>query len=132
MKLHATVLIIVISVGNFIKADGCNCSHCEDSVRVIGIEENEDNQSTDNRLDKEDLDGDGSRTICARDRDHEDQTFPSICHMKCYNRCSEFHLSKRLEFGYIFKEVAIYRTNYYKLHEGPCPKRMKKIYSNPE
>ncbi|XP_063990314.1 uncharacterized protein LOC135169336 [Diachasmimorpha longicaudata] len=129
MRFHATVVIIVISVGNFITSDACNCIHCEDSVRLIGIEENEDVQSAENGLDKEDLDGDGSRTICARDRDHEDMTFPSICHMKCYNGCSELHVRKRMELGHEINQYSLSRTNYYKLHDGPCPKRMKKIYS---
>lgn len=101
----------MISVGNFITTDACNCSHCENSVRVIGIEETEDIQSTENRLDKEDLDGDGSRTICARDRDNEDQTFPSICHMKCYNRCNEFHLVNRVKSSQEVNRVAVSRTS---------------------
>lgn len=96
---------------------------------------------------REDSDRDGSRTICARDRDHEDQTFPSVCHMMCYNRCTEFHRKNQDGVDRVF----IYRTSkinihkdliqnsqfniltvhnlsdYYKLHDGPCPKRMKKI-----
>ncbi|KAF7994619.1 hypothetical protein HCN44_004091 [Aphidius gifuensis] len=104
------------------KNAGCSCSYCEDIALVIGNDK-ENNSSNENLIMREDFDRDGSRTICARDRDHEDQTFPSICHMMCYNRCPEFH--RKNDNG--IDRVFIYKTNYYKLHDGPCPKRMKKI-----
>ncbi|KOX75269.1 hypothetical protein WN51_13310 [Melipona quadrifasciata] len=95
----------------------CNCDHCNNQT-VEAKEENENTTST--LLYKEDSDGDGSRTICARDRDFNDRTFPSVCHMLCYNRCLILRLSAVTEND-TKKYVAIaYRNNYYKLRDGKC------------
>lgn len=45
----------------------------------------------------EDSDGDGNRTICARDRDLNDRTFSSVCDMFCYNHCTKFRMVEVIE-----------------------------------
>ncbi|XP_034950444.1 uncharacterized protein [Chelonus insularis] len=101
----------------------CSCNHCDNDTAVISIvvteDDNENDSSIENFLYKEDFDGDGSRIICARDRDHEDRSFPSICHMLCYNACTEFNTKENNEKNGTYDVIA-YRTNYYKLHDGPC------------
>ena len=69
----------------------CNCDYCDDETEN-NIEEKNKN-TTIPALYKEDKDGDGNLTICARDRDFNDRTFPSVCHMLCYNRCLILRLS---------------------------------------
>lgn len=70
----------------------CNCDHCNDEVETVEAKERNEN-TTSKLLYKEDSDGDGDRTICARDREFNDRTFPSVCHMLCYNRCLILRLS---------------------------------------
>ncbi|XP_043528944.1 uncharacterized protein LOC122538709 isoform X2 [Frieseomelitta varia] len=97
----------------------CNCDHCNDEVVTVEAKEGNEN-TTVKLLYKEDSDGDGDRTICARDRDFNDRTFSSVCHMLCYNRCLILRLSTVTEND-TKKYVAIaYRNNYYKLRDGEC------------
>ncbi|XP_011636722.1 uncharacterized protein LOC105426959 isoform X3 [Pogonomyrmex barbatus] len=67
----------------------CNCEHC-DEERVIGLEE--EMTTTTTSMYKEEDDNDGNRTICARSRDFNDRTFPSVCYMLCYNRCTRYRM----------------------------------------
>ncbi|XP_043269679.1 uncharacterized protein [Venturia canescens] len=103
----------------------CNCEHCEGS-KVLGIEDNDedpeidDGTTTSKNMYTEDFDGDGNRTICAADRDFEDRTFPSICHMLCYNTCTRYRIliyKVRKEKKYV---ASAFRTDFYKLRDGPC------------
>lgn len=68
----------------------CDCNRCNNSVKES---KGNRNVSTLQLLHKEDSDGDGNRTICARDREFNDRTFPSVCHMLCYNRCLILRIS---------------------------------------
>lgn len=70
----------------------CDCDHCDDGVKVDESKGN-GNVSALQLLHKEDSDGDGNRTICARNREFNDRTFPSVCHMLCYNRCLILRIS---------------------------------------
>lgn len=73
----------------------CNCDNCDGS-EVVGIEDNDseidDGTIIEKNMYTEDFDGDGNRTICARDRDSDDRTFSSICHMLCYNKCTRYRI----------------------------------------
>lgn len=71
-------------------ATACNCEHC-DEEKVIGLEE-ETTIHTRQVTYEKDSDDDGNRTICARDRDFNDRTFPSVCHMLCYNHCTRYRM----------------------------------------
>ena len=82
--------------------EDCICEHCE-ANKVIGLENF--NGSV------EDSDGDGNQTICARDRDYNDRSFPSVCHMLCYNHCTRFDLQTIQENNEDVKMVAIFRTS---------------------
>lgn len=68
----------------------CNCEHC-DEEKVIGSEE-ETTTPASQIMYEEDSDDDGDRTICATDRDFNHLTFPSICHMLCYNHCTRYRV----------------------------------------
>lgn len=84
----------------------CNCEYC-DEEKVIGLGE-ETTTPAWQAMYVEDSDDDGNRTICAMDRDFNDRTFPSICHMLCYNRCTRYRVveveendaKKRVLVGY--------------------------------
>lgn len=65
----------------------CNCEHCAEG-KVIGLEKNESSEQEE----EEDADQDGDRTICARNRSFHDRSFPSVCHMLCYNRCTSYRV----------------------------------------
>lgn len=72
----------------------CDCDHCDDVVKVkVDGSEEDRNVSALQLLNKEDSDGDGDRVICARNREFNDRTFPSVCHMLCYNRCLILRIS---------------------------------------
>ncbi|KZC11533.1 hypothetical protein WN55_02815 [Dufourea novaeangliae] len=96
----------------------CNCEYCNKETENDAEGENEG--ATTPALYNEDSDGDGNRTICARDRDFNDRTFPSICHMLCYNRCLILRLSTFEENNTKKHIVNAYRNNYYKLRNGEC------------
>lgn len=93
----------------------CNCDYCD--------KETEKANENASGLYKEDADDDGNRTICARDRDFNDRTFPSVCHMLCYNRCLILRLSAVRETDRDQYVVYAYRNNYYKLRDGECWRR---------
>ncbi|XP_020280117.1 uncharacterized protein LOC109852921 [Pseudomyrmex gracilis] len=95
--------------------NACNCDESCDEERVIGLEE----ETTTHVMYKEDDDGDGNRTICARNRDFNDRTFPSVCHMFCYNHCTRYRILT-VEMNDTKYVVAAYRPNYYKLKDGEC------------
>ncbi|XP_033226347.1 uncharacterized protein LOC117178911 isoform X3 [Belonocnema kinseyi] len=78
-QMVSILVFLVVMTSSFTK--DCICEHCE-ATKVIGVD------SPNGSL--EDSHGDGNRTICARDRDYDDRSFPSICHMLCYNRCNRF------------------------------------------
>ncbi|XP_014470667.1 PREDICTED: uncharacterized protein LOC106742328 [Dinoponera quadriceps] len=99
-------------------AVACNCEYC-DEKKVIGSGE-ETTTLAWRVMYEEDSDGDGNRTICATSRDFNDRTFPSVCHMLCYNYCTRYRVvevKKNDEKKYI---IAAYRLNYYKLRDGEC------------
>ena len=95
----------------------CDCDDCEAS-KVIAIEDSDNTNDRDsgdlteeNTLYTEDLDGDGNRTICARDRDIDDRSFPSMCHMICHNNCSRYRIwiyTEKMEKKYI---ASVFRTS---------------------
>lgn len=58
---------------------------------MIGLEEETTTHAREVMYD-EDSDDDGNRTICARNRDFNDRTFPSVCHMLCYNHCTRYRI----------------------------------------
>lgn len=72
----------------------CDCDHCIDDVKVK-VDESKGNRNVSalQLLHKEDSDGDGNLAICARNREFNDRTFPSVCHMLCYNRCLILRIS---------------------------------------
>lgn len=122
----------------------CNCDHC-DEKKVTSIETNETVDETDG-MNVEDADGDGNRTICARDRDEEDRSFSSVCRMLCHNSCTRYRIWIYLEnnvkkytaFAFRTSEYLLFllgsrcckeqslivaiimSTDYYKLHDGAC------------
>ncbi|XP_076243298.1 uncharacterized protein LOC143184732 [Calliopsis andreniformis] len=95
----------------------CDCVHCNEETEYNTEESNE---NTTPALYKEDADGNGNRTICARDRDFNDRTFSSVCHMLCYNRCLILRYSTVKENHKKKHVVRAYRNNYYKLRDGEC------------
>lgn len=118
----------------------CDCDYCEEKVTTIDPAEEkkmtrivEDDKGSKRRSnadgnddgdDDGDLDGNGNgdETICARDRDFPDKTFPSVCHMLCHNQCTLYR-GALLEKKNTTRPVALaYRTNYYLLWDGPCEK----------
>ena len=117
------ILFVVVTVYAYARPENqpsCSCDHCNNEVKTDVKEENENVLSTTKLLHKEDSDGDGNRTICARSRDFNDRTFPSVCHMLCYNRCLVLRLST-VTVNDTKKHVVIaYRNNYYKLRDGEC------------
>ncbi|KAK0086714.1 hypothetical protein PV325_002668 [Microctonus aethiopoides] len=126
---NVLLMIFIVALIKLVSPDDlCSCKHCEGS-KVVSIQEDnsvENIMSTEENLMLiEDSDGDGSETICARERDHEDRSFPSICHMYCYNACTEFNVRVNSEQNGTY-DVMAYRTNYYKLHDGPCPRHYQK------
>ncbi|XP_076639040.1 uncharacterized protein LOC143351442 [Colletes latitarsis] len=117
MQLSYKIIIILLALtmvysdkSSEVKAN-CNCEYCN---------EKKNETTTISALYKEDSDGDGNRTICARDRDFNDRTFPSVCHMLCYNRCLILRLSTVTENQTTIRVVTVYRNNYYKLRDGEC------------
>ncbi|XP_054008692.1 uncharacterized protein LOC128892341 [Hylaeus anthracinus] len=95
----------------------CDCTYCYNKNE--NDTEYEDEHITP-KLYKEDSDGDGNRTICARDREFNDRTFPSVCHMLCYNRCLILRLSTVKDSKTEINVVIAFRNNYYKLRDGKC------------
>ncbi|XP_070166676.1 uncharacterized protein [Polyergus mexicanus] len=95
----------------------CNCEHC-DEKKAIGL--GEDTTTVREVMYEEDSDNDGNLTICARDRDFNDRTFPSVCHMLCYNHCTRYR--KVTDKGNDVKKYVViaYRSDYYKLKDGLC------------
>lgn len=87
-----------------IVAEDCDCKQCE-ANNVIGLENNNGSE--------EDSNGDGNKTICARDRDYDDRSFPSICHMRCLNKCTSFGLQTFNTNNGKIQFFAIYRTSEY-------------------
>ena len=124
MKLSYPTIIILLAV-TMAYSDTpsknepmCNCDYCDDETKN-NIEEKNKN-TTIPALYKEDKDGDGNLTICARDRDFNDRTFPTVCHMLCYNRCLILRLSTVKENNMEKHVVIAFRNNYYKLRDGGC------------
>ncbi|XP_046613151.1 uncharacterized protein LOC124301780 [Neodiprion virginianus] len=121
-KLFVTLLVLSILTGSSLEEVGhsdaaCKCDHCEEQNSE---EIRKQDALAELPFNMEDSDGDGSRIICARDRDLEDKTFPSICHMLCENRCTRFNVTEKIS-GSLKRVIATaYRTNYYKLHDGQC------------
>ncbi|XP_032679419.1 uncharacterized protein LOC116847932 [Odontomachus brunneus] len=121
------IIIILLSIfglcftASIADAIMCNCEHC-DEEKMIGSEEKTEEETTTPAwrvMYKEDSDGDGNRTICAMDRDFNNRTFPSICHMLCYNHCTRYRVE--VEGNDAKKHVLVaYRMNYYKLRDGAC------------
>lgn len=62
---------------------------------------------------EEDSDNDGNRTICARNREFNDRTFPSACHMVCYNRCTRYWIVAVKENDVKKYVVVAYRPSKY-------------------
>jgi len=92
---------------------GCNCEHCDDE-EVIGRDE-ETTTHTWRTVYKKDDKGDDDQTICARNRAFNDRTFPSVCHMLCYNRCTRYRLVTVKENDLKKYFVVAYRpSKYYK------------------
>ncbi|XP_046741939.1 uncharacterized protein LOC124408794 [Diprion similis] len=121
-KLIATLLVLSVltesSLGKVDYSDtACNCNHCE---KQNSDENRKKDPLADLPFNVEDSDGDGSRIICARDRDFKDKTFPSICHMLCENRCTQFRVTEEIKDSLKRYITRAYRTNYYKLHDGQC------------
>lgn len=69
----------------------CNCEYC-DEEKVIGLGEETTTTPAWRVMYEKDSDDDGNRTICARNRDFNDRTFPSVCHMLCYNHCTKYRV----------------------------------------
>ncbi|XP_014216948.1 uncharacterized protein LOC106645574 isoform X2 [Copidosoma floridanum] len=100
----------------------CDCDdHCLES-KVIGLKKNASGSEAlgNNRLLLEDTDEDGNRTICARNRDLVDRSFPSVCHMMCYNRCTKYSSRMGLIGEKVLTFIGAYRENFFKLRNGPC------------
>lgn len=98
--LECLLVFLVFTASEF--TEDCICEHCK-ADKVIGLEN--PNGPV------EDSDGDGNRTICARDRDYDDRSFPSICHMLCYNRCTRFGLQTIQANNEDIETFAIFRTS---------------------
>ncbi|XP_017756692.1 PREDICTED: uncharacterized protein LOC108548335 [Eufriesea mexicana] len=116
------ILFVVIAVHAatlFERKPTCNCIYCDDEVENSMKEANKNSTSA-SQLYKEDSDGDGNPIICARDRDFNDRTFWSVCHMLCYNRCLLLRHSTVTVNGEKKYVAMAYRNNYYKLREGKC------------
>ncbi|XP_011154073.1 uncharacterized protein LOC105191964 isoform X2 [Harpegnathos saltator] len=99
------------------KAVACNCEYC-DEEKVIGLGE-ETTTPVWRAMYEEDSDDDGNRTICATNRDFNERTFSSVCHMLCYNHCTRYRIVKVGENDTSNVLVA-FRPNYYKLKDGEC------------
>ncbi|XP_029166390.1 uncharacterized protein LOC114937148 isoform X2 [Nylanderia fulva] len=97
----------------------CNCEHCNNEEKVIGLGEETTTQAW-QVMYEEDSDDDGNRTICARNRDFNDRTFPSVCHMLCYNHCTRYRMVAVTKNDVKKYVVIAYRPNYYKLKDGLC------------
>ncbi|KAL0117675.1 hypothetical protein PUN28_008823 [Cardiocondyla obscurior] len=93
----------------------CNCEHC-DEERVISLEK----QATTQATYKKDSNNDGNRIICARDRSFNDRTFPNVCYMVCYNRCTRYRIVEVKENDIKKHVVVAYRPTYYKVRDGAC------------
>ncbi|XP_076652001.1 uncharacterized protein LOC143358610 [Halictus rubicundus] len=119
---RACILLLIVGLGrNSMSTENeasCNCEQCNDNVE--NDKEETDKNAKIPELYKEDRDGDGNRTICARDYKLNNRTFPSVCHMLCYNRCLILRLSAVTENGLQKNVVIAYRNNYYKLRDGEC------------
>ncbi|XP_015606231.1 uncharacterized protein LOC107272989 isoform X2 [Cephus cinctus] len=114
------LLQCVLMATNEIVDPVCNCHPCQESETLAAQANQTADRSQSTLLDKEDSEGDGSLVICARDRDRGDRTFPNVCQMRCYNRCTKFGIvavKKNNTKKYI---AGAHRTNYYKLKDGPC------------
>lgn len=86
----------------------CNCDDRCPTSKVIGLDNSE---KTIAQVLDEDEDGDGELTICARSRDLDDRTFPSICHMICFNGCTKFRMYKTMHDENEVAYVAAYRDS---------------------
>ena len=91
----------------------CNCDNRCSETKVIGLKSNgvDDTKGTRQLLLEEDADMDGDRTICARNREMIDLTFPSLCHMMCVNSCSSFRLRKVTYDNRVVQVTAIFRES---------------------
>ncbi|XP_017792617.1 PREDICTED: uncharacterized protein LOC108574519 isoform X2 [Habropoda laboriosa] len=92
----------------------CSCEHCN----TVTKSDKEDDKKL--KMYEEDSDGDGNYTICARDRDFNDRTFPNVCHMLCFNRCLILRYSTVTVNNTKKYAANAYRNNYYKLRDGGC------------
>ncbi|KAK2585128.1 hypothetical protein KPH14_008636 [Odynerus spinipes] len=101
----------------------CDCKYCEEKATTIdpvGEKEMTTIVPDEKASKKGSNSGDGDETICARDRDLPDKTFPSVCHMLCHNQCTRYR-GALLEKENTTRRVPLaYRTNYYLLWDGPC------------
>ncbi|XP_015183540.1 PREDICTED: uncharacterized protein LOC107070146 [Polistes dominula] len=120
--------IIILCVSSPIQENilTCDCNHCDEMnmKNTIDLKEKEMTTTTpiitdEKKTNEKEINDDGT-IICARDRDLEDKTFPSMCHMLCYNQCTRFRIATQKHKNITRFINAIYRTNYYKLWDGPC------------
>ncbi|OXU30788.1 hypothetical protein TSAR_009685 [Trichomalopsis sarcophagae] len=86
----------------------CNCDDNCPTSKVIGLDKSE---KTTAQVFDEDEDEDGELTICARSRDSDDRTFPTICHMMCFNGCTKFRVYKTMHDNKEVSHVAAYRES---------------------
>nr|XP_012216767.1 PREDICTED: uncharacterized protein LOC105668776 [Linepithema humile] len=112
------IIIALLSIFGPCLADAiaCNCEYC-DEEKVIALGEETTTQAD---MYEEDSDKDGNRTICARSRDFNDRTFPSICYMLCYNHCTKYRMMPVQQNDLKKYVIVAYRPNYYKLKDGVC------------
>jgi len=89
----------------------CNCEHCDDE-EVISMGK-ETTIHTWQTMYKKDGKGDDDQTICARNRAFNNRTFPSVCHMLCYNRCTRYRLVTVKENDLKKYTVVAYRPSKY-------------------
>ncbi|KAI4495330.1 hypothetical protein M0804_001531 [Polistes exclamans] len=123
------IIVLCVSSSSPIKENifTCDCNHCDDEKKKNTIDFREKEMTTtivpDGKTSEKESNGGGNGgngTICARDRDFEDKTFSSMCHMLCHNKCTRFHITTQKHKNITRFINGIYRTNYYKLWDGPC------------
>ncbi|XP_011499567.1 PREDICTED: uncharacterized protein LOC105363533 [Ceratosolen solmsi marchali] len=96
----------------------CNCDiNCPES-KVIGLQKKKRDELS--RVNDGGINDDGNRTICGSDRDIGNRTFPSICHMMCYNNCTRYNSRKLVQDDKELVHLTASRDNFYKLHDGAC------------
>lgn len=77
----------------------CNCDHCNEDK--VAAESNDDEETNAD-----------NRTICGRDRDENDRSFQTVCHMDCHNRCTRFNvIARKLDDGTTENIASAYRSS---------------------